>query len=134
MAQLTEQDVRRLVAAAEKAERERPAIRPEDVERITAITSETDPVLRARKMDAWIAETKAQIEANSRELEALSRGKAGQRDGGAKLSPAAEAELRRSVEGYADRVADAVQQEARAAAGQQQARPGRPPRPGRLRV
>ena len=142
MPQSTEQDVRRVLAALAKVEGDGqagPAVRPEDVERVRAITDEPDMALRARKMDAWLAEVRAQLEANARGLEALRR-EAGVEPmrGSDRLSPAAKAELERALEGYGARIVDEVAREARAVGGGQAARQGggggRPPRPGRIRV
>ena len=137
MAQSTEQDVRRVVAALAKVEGDGqagPAVRPEDIERVRAITDEPDANLRARKMDAWLAEVRGQLEANARGLEALRR-EAGVEPmrGSERLSPGAKAELERALEGYTAKIVDEVRREAKAMGGQQ-ARQGRPPRPGRIRV
>jgi hypothetical protein len=116
-----------------------PALRPEQVERITALSKETDPEVKARKTVELGEELVREAHAASAKLEGLLKdfgidpAQASAFLSGGKLSDDARTEAGQARAAYEAQVQGEIEQAARAV--QQQGRGAKAPRPGgRMRV
>ncbi|HET6467221.1 MAG TPA: hypothetical protein VFG43_02470 [Geminicoccaceae bacterium] len=141
MAQIAEMDVKKALRdlEGEGGTDNGPLLPPDQVERITSIAQEKDPLVKGQRTQAMIDELVREAASGSERLAQLQRQiglEPGQNraflDGG-KLSDQARQQVQAAMDAFKREVLDEVEREAKHAAGGK-ARAGRPPRAGRLTV
>lgn len=138
MAQIADSDMKKALAELGGLDGgSKPTLRPEQVERITAIAKEGDPEVKAQKTAAMMDELLSQAEEGSRRLAALQAqlglapDQAAKFLGGERLSGDAKRSASEATSGFVDEVLAEAERTGKQALGQGKARASRP---GRLRI
>jgi hypothetical protein len=143
MAQIAEQDVKKALRdLGEESDGMDggPLLLPEQVDRITAIAHEKDPLAKGQKTSAMIEQLLKDAESGSERLAQIHRRlglDASQNKAfleGNRLSDQAKQRVQGELQAFKKQVMEEVDREAKHAANGSKARTGRTPRPGRLTV